>query len=383
MSRKRQLESPTITETCYCTRWVLPMRQQHPFPCRFYLRKLELLYYFQEINDINMDWINCNSCCRQPGDESERTFALTSCGHIFCDLCLAQAESRFKCSACSSQCQLIQLSSKLQKYKVLEKQHSATTSHMQELERRYTTATKRIQELEIENQNLRSMMSCQGGIGGIGSSSLEPYPRLPVQKKNSPKQVNGLQVSPGGARISPGRLSLVRTSQESAVNRHSPTNMPATTLPHTIAYGAIQGARTPVSQYSSPPPPYLHANQQPQVLHVNDNSHTPTRPGVGCYRTANPSPSRTPSPMRSVSGSMNRLSLVPPSQVQSANAYSKPIQHTHSSHPSFSYCGSYPDLRPVNQVSQPFTSHLTQTALTSPIAFSKMQRHPSYGKYNT
>ncbi|XP_071525634.1 probable E3 SUMO-protein ligase RNF212 isoform X3 [Panulirus ornatus] len=342
MSRKRQLESPTITETCYCTRWVLPMRQQHPFPCRFYLRKLELLYYFQEINDINMDWINCNSCCRQPGDESERTFALTSCGHIFCDLCLAQAESRFKCSACSSQCQLIQLSSKmkpdaemyflepaallkrhytqinrllefqkdhrirlvsfhrkvLQKYKVLEKQHSATTSHMQELERRYTTATKRIQELEIENQNLRSMMSCQGGIGGIGSSSLEPYPRLPVQKKNSPKQVNGLQVSPGGARISPGRLSLVRTSQESAVNRHSPTNMPATTLPHTIAYGAIQGARTPVSQYSSPPPPYLHANQQPQVLHVNDNSHTPTRPGVGCYRTANPSPSRTPSPMR-------------------------------------------------------------------------------------
>lgn len=50
----------------------------------------ELLYYFREINNISMDWINCNSCCRQPGDERERTFALSSCGHIFCDLCLAQ-----------------------------------------------------------------------------------------------------------------------------------------------------------------------------------------------------------------------------------------------------------------------------------------------------
>lgn len=50
----------------------------------------EVFFYYEKKNNSSMDWINCNSCCRQPGDEKERTFCLTSCGHIFCDKCLSQ-----------------------------------------------------------------------------------------------------------------------------------------------------------------------------------------------------------------------------------------------------------------------------------------------------
>ena len=39
---------------------------------------------------LSMDWINCNMCCRQPGDDKDMKFTLSSCGHIFCDPCLAK-----------------------------------------------------------------------------------------------------------------------------------------------------------------------------------------------------------------------------------------------------------------------------------------------------
>ena len=54
------------------------------------------LFFDQQVgnqcNIFDMDWINCNSCCRQPGDERERKFMLTNCGHIFCDICLSQGK---------------------------------------------------------------------------------------------------------------------------------------------------------------------------------------------------------------------------------------------------------------------------------------------------
>ena len=31
------------------------------------------------------DWLHCNTCFKQPGDG--RTYYLTTCGHIYCELC--------------------------------------------------------------------------------------------------------------------------------------------------------------------------------------------------------------------------------------------------------------------------------------------------------
>ncbi|XP_045608706.1 E3 ubiquitin-protein ligase RNF212B isoform X2 [Procambarus clarkii] len=378
-----------------------------------------------------MDWINCNSCCRQPGDEKERTFVLTSCGHIFCDLCLRQGESRDKCAACSSQCQLIQLSSKmkpdaemfflepavlfkrhytqmnrlldfqkdhrvrlvsfhrrvLQKYKSLEKQNSSTLSHMQELEKKYTAAKTRIQELEAENQKLRNMVSTAGGAGrpsslGHHSSFLESYPRPATSNKHSP------QVSPGGTRISPGRLTLVKTNHGSVLGVHnrSPTNVPATTSAHAIPYGTVQTPRTPVSQHSSPPQPYhVIGHQNQQVLHSNNGLHisTPNRHGIGYFRSQSPSPTRTYSPTRSVSGSLNKLSLLPPNQLQAISPGLKPLQVTHNFSHFPNQQGNQTDqIRPTYLQSQPFTVHSVNTTAASPNLFTnQIQGCSSYGKY--
>ncbi len=38
-----------------------------------------------------MDWINCSSCFNQPG--SGRKFHLTSCGHIYCEVCIVDSKT--------------------------------------------------------------------------------------------------------------------------------------------------------------------------------------------------------------------------------------------------------------------------------------------------
>ncbi|MPC24822.1 hypothetical protein E2C01_017917 [Portunus trituberculatus] len=66
---------------------------QHNVPSHLLLRKQDLVFFYHKKGTAaGMDWINCNLCCRQPGDDRERTFTLSSCGHIFCDLCLARAK---------------------------------------------------------------------------------------------------------------------------------------------------------------------------------------------------------------------------------------------------------------------------------------------------
>ncbi|KAF8786896.1 putative E3 SUMO-protein ligase RNF212 like protein [Argiope bruennichi] len=57
-----------------------------------------------------MDWIHCNNCFGLP--DAEKTFYLTSCGHIYCKDCEEQC-ARSKCKLCGNQCSTIVLSSSL------------------------------------------------------------------------------------------------------------------------------------------------------------------------------------------------------------------------------------------------------------------------------
>ncbi|XP_062503261.1 RING finger protein 212B-like [Corticium candelabrum] len=59
-----------------------------------------------------MDWVHCNSCYIQP-PAAGRRFCLTSCGHIFCDRCQQQSESRSSCRLCGASCSTIVLSTKM------------------------------------------------------------------------------------------------------------------------------------------------------------------------------------------------------------------------------------------------------------------------------
>lgn len=38
-----------------------------------------------------VDWLHCNTCFKQPGDGT--TYYLTSCGHIYCEVCSGKGES--------------------------------------------------------------------------------------------------------------------------------------------------------------------------------------------------------------------------------------------------------------------------------------------------
>ncbi|KAK4297800.1 hypothetical protein Pmani_029804 [Petrolisthes manimaculis] len=368
-------------------------RRSHPEPeihpedtkhLKIYFRKLEWVLYWSEESEediTEMDWINCNSCCRQPGDEKDRTFVLTSCGHIFCDLCLTKVGSKDKCGACSSQCQLIQLSSKMkpdaemffqepatllkrqyaqvnrllefqkdhrirlvsfhrrivQKYKSLEKQHSSAANQIQEMERRYNAATNRIHELEQENQRLRSLVSQDrgGGGGGTFSTQHDHQTRTLTPQIPSPKQQ-----SPGGAtRISPGRLTLVKTG--SGTGQRGPISAPPGSGPSPMPpYGAT--AVTPSSSHyphqggSSgplPPPPFHFLPHQP-------DHHT--HPGAGYYRSYSPAQSRNPSPTssRGSTGSINQqLSLLPPHHPH--HHHPSPV-HNPTTKPTSSSSASYP-----------------------------------------
>ncbi|CAL1272845.1 unnamed protein product [Larinioides sclopetarius] len=57
-----------------------------------------------------MDWVHCNNCFGLP--DSEKTFYLTSCGHIYCKDCEEQC-ARSQCKLCGNQCSTIVLSSSL------------------------------------------------------------------------------------------------------------------------------------------------------------------------------------------------------------------------------------------------------------------------------
>ena len=59
-----------------------------------------------------MDWIHCNACSYQPSSEKGRKFLLTSCGHIYCNLCV-EAGTKPACAVCKSACTSIQLASQM------------------------------------------------------------------------------------------------------------------------------------------------------------------------------------------------------------------------------------------------------------------------------
>ncbi|XP_071038160.1 probable E3 SUMO-protein ligase RNF212 isoform X9 [Parasteatoda tepidariorum] len=55
-----------------------------------------------------MDWVHCNNCFLLP--DSEKSFFLTSCGHIYCRDCEENC-ARGQCKLCGNQCTTIILSS--------------------------------------------------------------------------------------------------------------------------------------------------------------------------------------------------------------------------------------------------------------------------------
>ncbi|KAG7176484.1 E3 SUMO-protein ligase RNF212-like [Homarus americanus] len=134
----------------------------------------------------------------------------------------------------------------LQKYKALEKLQSSTVTHIKELEKKYAAAKNRIQELENENKKLRIMISSQGGGTGaypvVPCSSPADLYRGTLTPKKTPPKINGSQVSPGETRISPGRLTLLKTNQGSVISSHgqSPSNMPVCTSAHAIPFTSVQ-----------------------------------------------------------------------------------------------------------------------------------------------
>ncbi|XP_037802927.1 RING finger protein 212B-like [Penaeus monodon] len=329
---------------------------------RLILGKIEI-YLYRIINvgiPFAMDWINCNSCCRQPGDEKERTFVLTSCGHIFCDVCLSQVESKEKCATCSTRCQLIQLSSKMkpdaemfflepgellkrqnnqinrllefqkehrirlvsfhrriiQKYKDLEKEFRSASANLKEMEKKYVAASKHIQELEGENHKLREMVSGQGGTGssatlGHFSSPHSSYQRAITTQRSSPHQA---QVSPGGSRISPGRLTLVKTTPGCPGTSCSPTHQQNAPSAQYVQSGRPSHA----GQFASSPQVHQALGlQQTQAQLMSSGGLMQTPTGSGMKYMKYPSPVQqcgTPPSSRGMLGSMGRLTPQPQGQ---------------------------------------------------------------------
>ncbi|XP_042880162.1 probable E3 SUMO-protein ligase RNF212 isoform X2 [Penaeus japonicus] len=296
-----------------------------------------------------MDWINCNSCCRQPGDEKERSFMLTSCGHIFCDVCLAQGESRVKCFTCSTRCQFIHLSSKMkpdaeifflepgellkrqntqfnrmlefqkehrirllsfhrrivQKYKDLEKEFKSVSVNMKEMEKKYVTVSKQIQELEGENRKLREIVSGQGGsgssstLGHFASSPHSSYQSAIITQRSSPHQAH---VSPGRTRISPGRLTLVKTPVGCPGTSRSPSHQHNATSNFYIKNGRPSQA----GQFAFSP--QIHQTQGPQqnqAQFVSSGSLIQAPAVCGMNYVRHPSP--IPQCETRMLGSMGRL----------------------------------------------------------------------------
>ncbi|XP_068243494.1 RING finger protein 212B-like isoform X2 [Palaemon carinicauda] len=290
-----------------------------------------------------MDWINCNTCCRQPGDEKERKFVLSNCGHLFCDICLMQADSQEKCTVCKMKCQFMQLSSKmkpdaelfflepgellkrqfnqinrlldfqkehrtrlvsfhrrvLQKYKDLQKQHAAVTVRMQEIEKKYSSSSNRIQELEAEIHKLRNIINNQVTLGGGDAYAGRNPQKSPRTQGPSPKD---------GTRISPGRLTLVKTGQGGRSSQ-SPSNLSVsqtTGINGTPGQPIISGnlIHTTQGTYFSPTQVQTHSGYVSQ-------QHTPGMPGAGYYRSHSSAPSPSPSPTRGVANSVSRMTLMP------------------------------------------------------------------------
>ncbi|KAG8179639.1 hypothetical protein JTE90_007369 [Oedothorax gibbosus] len=57
-----------------------------------------------------MDWVHCNNCFLLP--DPEKSFLLTSCGHIYCGDCEEQC-ARGKCKLCGNACSTITISSSM------------------------------------------------------------------------------------------------------------------------------------------------------------------------------------------------------------------------------------------------------------------------------
>ncbi|XP_066979895.1 probable E3 SUMO-protein ligase RNF212 isoform X2 [Macrobrachium rosenbergii] len=358
--------------------------------CKLRVRRAEFILYNNELP--TMDWINCNTCCRQPGDERERKFVLSSCGHIFCDVCLMQADSQGKCIVCKKECQFMQLSSKmkpdaevfflepgellkrqftqinrlldfqkehrtrlvsfhrriLQKYKDLQKQYAAVTSRVQELDKKYSASSNRIQELEVENSKLRNIINNQvslGGGGGLPSSSYSsPVPDAYAGLTHkSPSQIQGPS-SKDGTRISPGRLTLVKTGQGTRCVQ-SPVNMKASqsgvnsTLGQTRMSGNL--IHTTQGTYFTPPQVQSHSGYASQQC-------SPAPPGAGCYRSSSVAPSSTPSPTGAVANSVGRMTLMPyGQQLPEAKQCQYPSYVSPPYHGSHSNLRSTPLPRPV------------------------------------
>ncbi|XP_064086400.1 uncharacterized protein LOC135201422 [Macrobrachium nipponense] len=238
----------------------------------------------------------------------------------------------------------------LQKYKDLQKQHAAVTSRIQELDKKYSAASNRIQDLEAENSKLRNMINNQLGIsggGGLPSSSYSsPTPdNYAGFTHKSPSQIQGLS-SKDGTRISPGRLTLVKTGQGSR-SVQSPVNMKASqsgvncTLGQTRTSGNL--IHTTQGTYFTPPQVQSHTGYASQQC-------SPAPPGVGCFRSSSVGPTPTPSPTGAVANSVGRMSLAPYKQCQYPSYISPPYHGNHSD------LRSAPQSRPMKHPGSSFGS---------------------------
>ncbi|XP_066979896.1 probable E3 SUMO-protein ligase RNF212 isoform X3 [Macrobrachium rosenbergii] len=325
--------------------------------CKLRVRRAEFILYNNELP--TMDWINCNTCCRQPGDERERKFVLSSCGHIFCDVCLMQADSQGKCIVCKKECQFMQLSSKmkpdaevffLEPGELLKRQFTQINrllDFQKEHRTRLVSFHRRIL-LFRENSKLRNIINNQvslGGGGGLPSSSYSsPVPDAYAGLTHkSPSQIQGPS-SKDGTRISPGRLTLVKTGQGTRCVQ-SPVNMKASqsgvnsTLGQTRMSGNL--IHTTQGTYFTPPQVQSHSGYASQQC-------SPAPPGAGCYRSSSVAPSSTPSPTGAVANSVGRMTLMPyGQQLPEAKQCQYPSYVSPPYHGSHSNLRSTPLPRPV------------------------------------
>ncbi|XP_027692073.1 probable E3 SUMO-protein ligase RNF212 [Vombatus ursinus] len=152
-------------------------------------------------------WVFCNRCFQPPGKSSSQ-FSLTSCGHVFCHLCLQQGKKE-ECLICGTPCRIILLSKQtdfnIQAFFMgidgLCKKYSKETSQIsefQEKHRRRLLAFYREKISKLE-ESLKTLTQQIQQIQRVESMDIDL----------SPSPMRKLETAAG-----PARLSLISPPQD-------------------------------------------------------------------------------------------------------------------------------------------------------------------------